>query len=79
MGIGAFAAMTLAGCARIECAVLCERFVGEEMHNARTGEKAMCGGVQKGDITTAELDDISACVADHASKGFVLDTYGTAR
>jgi len=46
------------------------------MHNPATGEKAICGGhVQKGEITNAELDEISACVAVHAAKGFVLDAH----
>ncbi len=65
---------TLSGCAWIECAVLCERFVSEGMHNPATGENIVCGGsVQKGEITQAELDEISACVAEYGAKGFVLD------
>jgi hypothetical protein len=44
------------------------------MHNPASGEKVICGGhVQKGEVTHAELDEISTCVADHAAKGFVPD------
>ena len=74
--IALVATLSLSGCAWLECAVLCERFVSEAMHNPATGEKAICGGhVQKGEITNAELDEISACVAVHAAKGFVLDAH----
>ena len=67
-------ALSLSGCAWVECAVLCEQFVSEGMHNPASDEKIVCGNhVQKGKITKAELDEISACVADYAAKGFVLD------
>jgi hypothetical protein len=66
----------ISGCAWLECAVLCEQFVAESMHNPVTGELTICGGhVQKNEITTTELDEISACVADHAARGFVLDRH----
>jgi hypothetical protein len=72
------AGTVLASCRAVECAVLCERFVAEGMHNPKTREKVLCGGeVQKGEITAAEVDEIAACVADHAAKGFVLDVSKT--
>ena len=72
--LASLVASSLFGCRSIECAILCERWVGESMHNPATGQKVLCGGyVQKGDVTSQELDEISACVADRSSKGFVLD------
>ena len=64
----------LSGCTWIECAVLCERFVGKGMHNPQTGERFICGGgVQKGEVTKAELDQGSTCITEHKAKGFMLD------
>jgi hypothetical protein len=64
----------LSDCNWIECAVLCEGFYSQGMTNPKTAMHITCGNfVQKGQLTAAERDQMSACVSDYTAKGFVLD------
>lgn len=66
-------AMWLSGCVWFGDKVLGEKFYVGGMTNPSTGEHITCGYVQKGEITPEQQRDLDTCVAEQASKGFVLD------
>ena len=64
----------LSGCVWLGSKVLGETFRAGSMTNPTTGQHITCGNyVQKGEITKEQMHELNKCVADYATKGFVLD------